>query len=323
MPGIYPVKDALDVGDQISSTYEGRYLTFLESQLFHPYHADTFVDKGEPVVVQTTTGYIVGVALASALAATDLITIDTEGIWSQTVYADTDDVWATSQTGAVTPGDALFINRVTTGAITAGIGACGISKRRDHATQVPFGMALGSIDNGLEGTIAVKLHNQGSFDLISAMVNRAVVSGEMGWSFFGRITDGQSEGLNGYVDGTILGTPTGATYGFGSWIAIDNAAIMGTNVATPHDVGIYSGAVQATANLYFAGQAQAQLGGDPGQLHAWRFNTTHTIDAIFLAANAGSVGWEVGADTATYVGSIPLATVAGAVRWVKLYDGSS
>ena len=315
---------ALTAGTEVSSTYEGRHITMRESELFHPYHADTFVDKGEPVVVQTTTGYIVGVALASASAATDLIAIDTEGIWNLAVYADTDDVWSTSQTGAITAGDALFINRVTTGAITAGIGACGISKRRDHATQVPFGFALGSLGDGGEGVIAIKVHNQGSFDLISAMVNRAVVSGEMGWSYFGRMTSGGSEGLCGYVDGTILGTPTGATYGFGSWLAIDATATMGANVATPHDVGIYSAAAQAAANMYFAGQAQAQLAGDPGALHAWRFNTTHTITAIFLAANAGSLGWVADATTDdAKTGGIPFATVGGAVQWIRLYVGGS
>lgn len=324
MCGVYPTKNALTAGEQISSTYEGRHLTFLESELWHPLDDDGFVQKGDPVVAQTSTGYIVGVALKTATSASDLIAIDTEGIWNLMVYADTDDVWATSQTGAVTPGDALFINRVTAGAITAGIGACGISKRRDHATQVPFGFALGSLDNGDEGRIAVKIHNQGSFDLISAMVNRAVVSGAMGWSFFGRITDGQSEGLNGYVDGTILGTPVGPTYGFGSWLCIDDEAVMGANVATPHDVGIYSGAAQATANLYFAGQAQAQLAGNPGALHAWRFNTTHTITALFLAANPGSVGYIVDAtEDEGKVGAIPFVTVSGAVRWIRLYSGGS
>jgi len=326
MPGVTAgvYTGELDAGSQVSSTYEGRHITMIESELFHPYHADGFVDKGEPVVVQTSTGYIVGVALISAVADTDQIAIDTEGIWNLTVYADTDDVWATDQTGAITPGDALFINRVTAGAITAGVGACGISKRRDHATQVPFGFALGSMVDAGEGEIAVKIHNQGSFDLISAMVNRAVASGSMGWSFFARQEDGASEGLNGYVDGTILGTPTGPTYGFGSWLAIDADAVVGANVVTPHDVGIYSAAAQATANMYFAGQAQAQLAGNPGNLYAWRFNTTHTIDAIFLAANAGSLGWVADAtEDDAKTGGIPFAVVGGAIQWIRLYVGGS
>ena len=327
MPGVTAgvYTGSLDAGTEVSSTYEGRHITMLESELFHPYHADTFVDKGEPVVVQTTTGYIVGVALQSATAATDHIAIDTEGIWNLTVYADTDEVWdKLAGEGAIVAGDPLFIDRVTTGAITAGVGACGISKRRNRATQVPFGFALGSVVDAGEGVIAVKVHNQGSFDLRRSMCNRAVVSGGMGWSFFGRITDGQSEGLNGYVDGTILGTPTGATYGFGSWVAVDDAAVLGANVVTPHDVGIYTGAAQATANMYFAGQAQAQLNGAPGALHAWRFNTTQTIDAIFLAANAGSLGWVADATSDdAKTGGIPFATVGGAVQWIRLYAGGS
>ena len=323
MCGVYPAMDAATAGDEISSTYEGRHLTFLESELFHPYHADGYVDKGDPVVAQTSTGRIVGVALKSAAAATDYIAIDTEGIWALMVYADTDTCWDQEGTGAVVPGDALFINHVTAGAITAGVGACGISKRRDKATQIPFGFALGSIDALGEGVIAVKVHNEGSFDLMRGMCNRAVVSGGMGWSYFGRLTDGASEGLCGYVDGTILGTPTGSTYGFGSWLCIDDAAVMGAHVATPLDVGIYSGAAQATAILYFAGQAQAQLAGAPGSLYAWRFNTTQTVDALINAANAGSVGFTAGAETATYVGSIPFCNVSGAVRWIRLYDGAS
>lgn len=324
MCGVYPAKDAKTTGDQISSTYEGRHLTFLESELFHPYHADGYVDKGDPVVAQTSTGYIVGVAFDSASAATDLIAIDTEGIWALTVYADTDDVWdKVAGEGAIVPGDQLFIDRVTAGAITAGVGACGISKRRNHATQVPFGFALGSIDNEGEGVIAVKVHNGGGFDLRRSMCNRAVVSGGMGWSFFGRLTDGASEGLCGYVDGTILGTPTGSVYGFGSWLCIDDAATMGANVAVALDVGIYSGAAQAACTLYFAGQAQAQLAGAPAALYGWRLNTTQTITALFNAANAGSIGFTAGAETATYVGSVPFVNVSGAVRWIRLYDGAS
>ena len=322
MCGVYQDKDGLSAGDQVSSTGEGRHLTFLESELFHPYHSDGFVDKGDPVVAQTSTGYIVGVAFQSATAATDKITIDTEGIWSLKVYADTDDLWATDQTGTVTPGDALFIDRVTTGAITAGVGACGISKRRDHATQVPFGFALGSLTDADEGTIAVKIHNQGSFDLVASMCNRAVTSGSMGWGFFGRLTDGASEGLCGYVDGTILGTNSGAVYGFGSWLCLDDAATISADIITPLDVGIYSGAAQASANLYGM-QIQLQLAGAPNSSYLCRVNNTQTLTGIYYATGAGSVGFTAGAETATYTGSIPFVDIAGTVHWIRLYDGSS
>ena len=322
MCGVYPDKDVLTAGDQISSTYEGRHLTFLESELFHPYHSDGYVDKGDPVVAQTSTGYIVGVAFQSATAATDKITIDTEGIWNLMVYADTDDVWATDQTGAVTPGDALFINRVTTGAITAGVGACGISKRRDHATQVPFGFALGSLDNADEGTIAVKIHAQGSFDLVSAMLNRAVASGSMGWSYFGRLTDGASEGLCGYVDGTVLGTNTGSVYGFGSWLCLDDDATV-TGLITPLDVGVYSGAAQAGPDVYGM-QIQLQLAGAPNTSFLCRLNNTQTITAVYYATGNGSIGYAADATTdSTKCGDIPFVNVAGTTYYIRLYDAAS
>lgn len=295
----------------------------LESELFHPYDSDGYVQKGDPVVVQTTTGYIVGVAFATATAATDYIAIDTEGIWNMTVYADTDDVWATDQTGAVTPGDALFINRVTTGAITAGVGACGISKRRDKATQVPFGFALGTIADAAEGVIAVKLHNQGSFDLVSAMLNRAVADGSMGWSFFARQTDGESEGLCGYLDGTILGTNTGAVYGLGLWLALDADATIAGEIITPLDVGIYSGAAQAAATLYGI-QIQFQLAGAPASLYNFRLSHIQTVDAMYYANGVGAVGFIADATTeSTKTGGIPYVDIAGTVHWIRLYDDES
>jgi len=323
MCGVYPAMDAKTAGDEISSTNEGRYLTFLESELYHPYHADGYVDKGDPVVGQTTTGKIVGVAMSSASAATDKITIDTEGIWALTVYADTDEVWdKLAGEGAIVAGDQLFIDHVSTGAITAGVGACGISKRRDASKNIPFGYALGAIANEGEGVIAVKVHNQGSFDLRRSMCNRTVPTGGMGWSWFGRLTDGASEGLCGYVDGTILGTPTGAVYGFGSWLCLDDAATIGAAIITPLDVGIYSGAAQASANLYGM-QIQLQLAGAPNSSYLCRVNNTQTLTGIYYATGAGSVGFTAGAETATYTGSIPFVDIAGTVHWIRLYDGSS
>lgn len=325
MCGVYPDKNALAAGDQISSTYEGRHLTFVESELNHPYHsADGFVDKGDPVVVQTSTGFIVGVALKSAEADTDLIAIDTEGIWNLMAYADKDEFWdKVAGEGAIVPGDPLFIDSVSATAITAGIGACGISKRRDYATQVPFGFALGSLDNEDEGRIAVKVHNQGSFDLRRSMGNRAVPSGGMGWSWFGRITDGQSEGLSGYVDGTILGVQSGAVYNFGSWLCLDDEATIGGYITTPLDLGIYSGAAQAAATLFMI-QMQAQLAGIPASLHLFRVNHTQTPTALYYATGAGSMGYVADAtEEDAKVGGVPFLTIGATTYWIRLYPGGS
>jgi len=140
MCGVYPTADALDAGTEISSTYEGRHLTFLESELIHPSHTDGMVDKGDPVVVGEN---IVGVALSGAAAATDYIAIDTEGIWVL-------DVAATNEDGniAVAAGDEIFINKTS----------CALSKNPNKNTHARFGYALGAIVSGATNTIAVKVH---------------------------------------------------------------------------------------------------------------------------------------------------------------------
>ncbi|MCJ7829158.1 MAG: DUF2190 family protein [Dehalococcoidia bacterium] len=136
--GVYPANGT--AGDEVSSTYEGRHLTFYESELAHPTHADVYVDKGDPCVVGRE---IVGVSFNSAAALTDLIAIDSEGIWNLSVLAN-DDLGAV----AVVGGDALFINRTT----------CIISKIADPAVNTPFGYALGAITSGNTAVIAVKVH---------------------------------------------------------------------------------------------------------------------------------------------------------------------
>ncbi len=141
--GAYPVADALAAGEEISSTYEGRHLTLLESDLIHPAHGDAFVDKGDPVCVATGEQVIVGVAFTSAAAATDRIAIDTEGIWNLDVVATDDDGGS-----AVAGGDVIYINT------SDGI----LSKISAPATQVVFGYALGIITSGNTETIAVKVH---------------------------------------------------------------------------------------------------------------------------------------------------------------------
>lgn len=140
MPALY-LSTGREAGDEISSTYEGRHLTLEESYLTHPTHGDGFVDKGDPVVVGAD---IVGVALKSAAAATDLIAIDTEGIWFLTVL-DVDD----AGTSAVIPGDEITIDKST----------CALSKINNKYTNQRFGYALGNVSNGGSGAVcAVKVH---------------------------------------------------------------------------------------------------------------------------------------------------------------------
>ena len=162
MPGVTAgvYTGSLDAGTEVSSTYEGRHVTVYEAELIHPFIADGFVNKGDPVVlcdsgVPTTYGHAVGVAFNSASALTDLIAVDTEGIWNLTVYAEDD-----NGNAAIEIGDPLYIRAgALPGAADGdGTGDAEISKIVDPATQVPFGYALGSVVAGGSGVIAVKVH---------------------------------------------------------------------------------------------------------------------------------------------------------------------
>jgi len=139
--GVYP--DSLTIGTEVSSTYEGRHVTLLASEINHG-NVLAVVTKGYPVIFGTVAGnHGVGIALKTEVAGTDLIAIDTEGIWNVSVVANDD-----AGPSLVTGGDPLFIN--TTTAV--------VSKIRNNATQIPFGYALGQVAAAATAVIAVKVH---------------------------------------------------------------------------------------------------------------------------------------------------------------------
>jgi hypothetical protein len=127
-------------GDEISSTYEGRHVEALESDLTHPSHTDGFVDKGDACIMGDA---LVGVALSGAAAATDIIALDTEGLWALSVVGSDDD-----GNSAVARGDRIYINTTT----------CVLSKIRANATQRLFGIAASTLTGGTTGVVAVKVH---------------------------------------------------------------------------------------------------------------------------------------------------------------------
>lgn len=139
MPALYDATGHT-AGDECSSTYEGRHITLEESYLTHPTHADGLVDHGDPVVVGEN---IVGVAFKSAAAATDLIAIDTEGIWFLSAVAVDE-----AGNSAIAPGDELYIHKTT----------AVISKTRNPTTHARFGYALGDVAAGATGVVAIKVH---------------------------------------------------------------------------------------------------------------------------------------------------------------------
>jgi len=291
-------------GEECSSTYEGRHLTLEESYLTHPTHDDVFVDKGDPVVV----GRIVGVAFNSAAAATDLIAIDTEGIWFLSAVAVND-----AGNSAIAPGDEIFINRTT----------AVLSKITNIATQQPFGYALGDVPTGTTAVVAIKVHHDPTVDAALAMFG-TVISGGYGKSMRATLAGGASEGICDYLEGHLSAAQTGLLYGRGSWINIDSAELLNGSIITPDDVGIWAGTDQTLGRVVFAGQAMAILNNAPASLHAWRLNTTQVITALIAAANPGSVGYVAGAGVASAkVGAVPLFDIVGpGIVWVRLYDSA-
>ena len=126
-------------GEQCSSTFEGRIVNIYEDYIVHPQHdaGPDLIQKGDPLVVCV----LVGVAMISATAVTDLVSIDTEGIWWLDVVIS--DVGM----GSIFLGQRLYINPMT-------------AEISDDAQNIPFGYALGYIPggNGGHALIAVKVH---------------------------------------------------------------------------------------------------------------------------------------------------------------------
>lgn len=149
--GVYPYEDQLTAGDEISSTYEGRHITLKASELMSSGGSQVAI-KGLPVVFGLSGKYGVGIAFKSTSTASDLVAIDTEGIWNV-------DVWARNDGGdiAVNGGDPLYIDT------TAGSNI--VSKITNLATQIPFGYALGVVTSSDTKAIAVKVHFDPHYDI--------------------------------------------------------------------------------------------------------------------------------------------------------------
>ena len=146
----YPIT-ARTAGEEGSSTYEGRHLTIVESELVHPYAADGFVNKGDPVLHGAN---VVGVAFRDAAAATDLISIDTEGIWYLNVLGCVSDGTEDGIAKALAFGDPIYIKR------TPGSDVYILSGQQDPSKFQSFGFVLGAVSASttVPTLVAVKVH---------------------------------------------------------------------------------------------------------------------------------------------------------------------
>ena len=150
MPVDTYVNTGMTAGTEVSSGGEGRVLTFEESVLVHPYHADGFVDGKDPVRYDN----IVGVALKGAAAATDSIAIDTEGIFWLNVLGSVSDDSDTGVAEALSPGTPIYIKK------TPGTDVYILSGQSDAVSWQPFGYTLSTVASSLTvpTLVAVKVH---------------------------------------------------------------------------------------------------------------------------------------------------------------------
>lgn len=146
----YPITGRT-AGEEGSSTYEGRHLTIVESELVHPYAADGFVNKGDPVLHGAN---VVGVAFKDAAAATDMIAIDSEGIWYLNVLGSISDATSDGIAHALGYGDPVYIKR------TPGTDVYILSGQSDPSAWAFFGYVLGAVTSSLTvpTVVAVKVH---------------------------------------------------------------------------------------------------------------------------------------------------------------------
>jgi len=310
--GVYPVADAQTATEQVSSTYEGRHITVLDSEITGHANpdADGFINKGLPLMIGDK---IVGIPFIDAAAASDLIPVDTEGIWIVDVLAKND-----AGNSDVAGGDELYIN------LTTGV----VSKINNTAVNRPFGYALGIITGGLTETIAVKVHFDPSLDTQDIMY-KTVTSGtySYGKQWIGLLEAGESTGVAGYFAAQIDGQQTGNIYGFGAWTEPQAGFIGSAHLLVAADFGHYFADAADPSLSWIVGlQYMCDLAIAPATMNIMRVNVNqgrvaNPVDAIWAFANPESCGYIAAITEAdTPVGYVPWATVVGhGTLYIRLY----
>ncbi len=329
MPGVtvgrYP--GAQTAGTEVSSTYEGRHLTVLETELIHPFRADGLVNKGDPVIVcdagvPGTFGNLVGVAFEDAIA-TEYVAFDSEGIFNLTVYAEND-----AGNVAIEIGDPLYIragNLLGTAPAT-GLGDAEISKITDLANQVFFGYALGSMVSGGSGVIAVKVH-AAPWPEQEERRYMTVPTGAYSFGFHKTaiLAAGESTGLH-YVDAQINGIQTGGIYAHGVWIEPGATFADNGGLLVIYEGGIWAGGSgeDITSSRVIGLQLQYDMAANPGSIAHFRVNvaaSTGAMDYIFEAANPNSLGYIAAVtESDAPIGYIPFASIVGiGTVYIRVY----
>lgn len=344
MPVDTYVNTGMTAGTEVSSGGEGRVLTFEESVLVHPYHADGFVDGKDPVRYDN----IVGVALKGAAAATDSIAIDTEGIFWLNVLGSISDDSDDGVAAALSPGSPVYIKK------TPGTDTYILSGQSDSVSWQHFGYTLSTVGASLTvpTLVAVKVHWDPQEDgtiqkgLSSAMWTSAAA----GHSFFSLRADasnvsgdhrliysaltlsgaggsgeavrartvgtaalaGGVHGLHGGVELGADGSITGLAAGVRATFMGPNRSVVGT---------VYGG----MSELYAEGAATDWGGATEHAIH--NFNNGGEATGLATADNVlsftGLSATQFVAATNAVIDHALQVQVNGTTYWIGLYDATS
>ena len=132
---------------------------------------------------------------------------------------------------------------------------------------------------------------------------------------------GNNLGIGMYSEAHIAGSLTDHTYGGGFWINFDSGTQTAGTILSPMDNGIYqAGGTLTSTNVFFGGRLEGIVTDAPTIFSPFSLNTNNrSITSLFDGAAAPSVGLVDGAVTGTVTGKVPLVSVNGSVRWVRVY----
>jgi len=159
---------------------------------------------------------------------------------------------------------------------------------------------------------------------VKALQANAIVcaSGGYGLSVISTVTDGKSDGIAGYFEGHVAGTPTGLCYAVGAWMNVDSAP--GAWELRALDVGMYAVGQDLTGTALIGINIGMHADSDnpPSSNYPIRFNCNtdySTPDGLFRATNHEAICSALGgAETSNVSGHIAV-NIQGTTYYLRYY----
>jgi len=313
-------------GTEVSSTYEGRHITCTAAELITDGGSGTAV-KGHACVFGLVGLQAVGVCFNSG-TLTDLIAIDTEGIWNLPVYGKDD-----GGDRVLSPGEPVFID----------VADCEISGERNNATQIPFGYLLTEVASGVETISVVKVHWDPRAHWL--MDEEPLLFGDgQDWELIWNNTEQRlklygsvaapnfGDGYGGFdVCASTTGEAAGHIAGVSGWLNMNGTVAVGGLIVAARSDGVYIGGDSTNALIAYGGRLQYEGDNNASYVSVWSVNMSggDTCDGVFSKVNGDpspELGYIVDATTDDgKIGAIPFFVDmnTGTQYWIRIYDGGS